>query len=187
MFGYNGRRRELDHTFQKPCYSAQRSGKQASQWFRICTSAAEVPPASRAEDVAMVKYDHLLLTIIDPNPYLSDGSKTAVATVAGLAGTYGSKITVLLVDQDTAGADADPQVRLDNIKWHLGEGGCTSYEVVTRDLAKIGSHSSSVAVGDVADEIAADLVVMSSEAVHAKAVDANLLAEFVPCPMLLLP
>lgn len=41
--------------------------------------------------------------------------------------------------------------------------------------------------GDVADEIAADLVVLSSEAVHSKHVDANLLAEFVPCPVLLLP
>lgn len=41
--------------------------------------------------------------------------------------------------------------------------------------------------GDVADQVEADLVVMSSEAVHAKHVDANLLAEFVPCPVLLLP
>ena len=41
--------------------------------------------------------------------------------------------------------------------------------------------------GDIADQSAADMVIMSSEAVHAKIVDANLLAEFVPCPMLLLP
>jgi hypothetical protein len=39
----------------------------------------------------------------------------------------------------------------------------------------------------VADEVNADLVILSSEAVHAKHVDANLLAEFVPCPVLLLP
>jgi hypothetical protein len=45
----------------------------------------------------------------------------------------------------------------------------------------------SVLVGDVADELSADLVLVSSEAVHAKALDANLLAEFVPCPVLLLP
>lgn len=44
-----------------------------------------------------------------------------------------------------------------------------------------------VIAGDIADQSAADMVVMSSEAVHAKIVDANLLAEFVPCPMLLLP
>lgn len=41
--------------------------------------------------------------------------------------------------------------------------------------------------GDVADEVGADLLIMSVEPVHAKIVDANLLAEFVPCPMLLLP
>lgn len=43
------------------------------------------------------------------------------------------------------------------------------------------------APGEVADEIDADLVVMSSDSVHKKVVDANLLAEFVPCPVLLVP
>lgn len=42
-------------------------------------------------------------------------------------------------------------------------------------------------IGDVADEIQADLVLLSTEAVHAKHVDANQLAEFVSCPLLLLP
>jgi len=42
-------------------------------------------------------------------------------------------------------------------------------------------------LGDVADDVKADLVLMSSEAVHAKFVDANQLAEFVSCPLLLLP
>lgn len=41
--------------------------------------------------------------------------------------------------------------------------------------------------GDVADEINADMVLLSSEAVHAKHVDANQLAEFLSCPVLLLP
>ena len=41
--------------------------------------------------------------------------------------------------------------------------------------------------GDLADAIAADLVVISIEPIHAKTVDANLLAEFVPCSMLLVP
>ena len=41
--------------------------------------------------------------------------------------------------------------------------------------------------GDVADLIAANMVIMSVEPIHAKLVDANLLAEFVPCPMLLVP
>ena len=45
----------------------------------------------------------------------------------------------------------------------------------------------SVAVGEAADTFSADLVVLSSSAVHEKHVDANLLAEFVPAPLLLLP
>jgi hypothetical protein len=36
-------------------------------------------------------------------------------------------------------------------------------------------------------QVGADLVLLSSEAVHGKLVDANLLAEFVSCPLLLLP
>lgn len=41
--------------------------------------------------------------------------------------------------------------------------------------------------GDVADELTADMVVVSSEAVHAKHVDANQLAEFVSVPLLVCP
>jgi hypothetical protein len=44
-----------------------------------------------------------------------------------------------------------------------------------------------VAIGDAADNFEADLVVMSTNVVHEKHVDANLLAEFVPAPVLFLP
>lgn len=44
-----------------------------------------------------------------------------------------------------------------------------------------------VAIGEIADELSADLVVLSSDIVHKHAVDANLLAEFVSCPILLVP
>ena len=44
-----------------------------------------------------------------------------------------------------------------------------------------------ISAGDVADEIGADLIILSSAAIHGKHVDANLLAEFVPCPMVLMP
>lgn len=64
----------------------------------------------------------------------------------------------------------------------LHEAGCEDAEILEKSM-----ESGSVLVGDVADEIAADLVLISSEAVHTKQVDANLLAEFVPCPVLLLP
>jgi len=42
-------------------------------------------------------------------------------------------------------------------------------------------------IGEVADEWNLDLVVLSMEAIHSKHVDGNLLAEFIPCPVLLLP
>lgn len=42
-------------------------------------------------------------------------------------------------------------------------------------------------IGEVADELNLDLVVLSMESIHSKHVDANLLAEFIPCPVLLLP
>lgn len=64
----------------------------------------------------------------------------------------------------------------------LHEAGCEDAEILEKSM-----ESGSVLVGDVADEIAADLVLVSTEAVHTKQVDANLLAEFVPCPVLLLP
>lgn len=122
-----------------------------------------------------------MLAILDSNPYLSGGSQQAIATAAGLAALHSSKITVLLVDDKELQEDATK--RLEAISWHLKERGCHNFEV----LDKVAPPSSSAMVGDVADELDADLLVMSSEAVHSKAVDANLLAEFVPCPMLLLP
>jgi len=42
-------------------------------------------------------------------------------------------------------------------------------------------------VGEVADDLNLDLVVLPMEAVHHKHIDCNLLAEFVPCPVMLLP
>lgn len=41
--------------------------------------------------------------------------------------------------------------------------------------------------GDVADEQEVDMIVLSTAAVHAKYVNANLLAEFCPCATLLIP
>ena len=62
-----------------------------------------------------ISYDHLLLALLDGNPYLSAGSKQALATTAGLAVQNKSRITVLMVDaQEPSG---DPAVRLENIQW----------------------------------------------------------------------
>lgn len=55
-------------------------------------------------------------------------------------------------------------------------------------LERLGEGKKPTAIiGEVADDMNLDLVVMSMEAVHSKHVDANLLAEFIPCPVLLLP
>ena len=39
-----------------------------------------------------------------------------------------------------------------------------------------------VQIGDAVDQVSADLVVLSAEAVHSKKVDCNLLAEFCTAP-----
>ena len=55
-------------------------------------------------------------------------------------------------------------------------------------LERLGEGSKPTAIiGEVADDLNLDLVVISMEAIHSKHVDANLLAEFIPCPLLLLP
>ena len=55
-------------------------------------------------------------------------------------------------------------------------------------LERLGEGSKPTAIiGDVADDLNLDLVVISMEAIHTKHIDANLLAEFIPCPVMLLP
>lgn len=136
--------------------------------------------------VSNLSYEHLLLAILDENPYLGDGSKQACATAATLAVSNTSRLTVLLVDE-TQKEEHEPRTQqLESISWHLKQKGCDDFKF----FEKKSEHSKgqgSVVVGDVADEVDADLVILSSSAVHDKLVDANLLAEFVPCPVLLLP
>lgn len=55
-------------------------------------------------------------------------------------------------------------------------------------MEKLGEGKKPTAIiGEVADDLDLDLVVLSMEAIHSKHVDGNLLAEFIPCPVLLLP
>jgi hypothetical protein len=65
----------------------------------------------------------------------------------------------------------------------LREKGVEEFQVLQRAT----KQPASVLIGDVADEVSADMVLVSSDAVHAKHVDANQLAEFVACPLLMLP
>jgi hypothetical protein len=63
-------------------------------------------------------------------------------------------------------------------------GGFQEYKL----LERLGEGNKPTAIiGEVADDLNLDLVVISMEAIHSKHVDANLLAEFIPCPVVLLP
>ncbi|KAJ8443587.1 hypothetical protein Cgig2_019569 [Carnegiea gigantea] len=82
----------------------------------------------------------------------------AAATAAALAKKYGADMTVV--------------------------GGFQEFRL----LEKLGEGSRPTAViGEVTDDLSLDLVILSMKAIHSKHVDANLLAEFIPCPVLLLP
>jgi hypothetical protein len=56
-----------------------------------------------------------------------------------------------------------------------------------KSLADEPGGNASAVVGDAAVTAGATLCVLSSDAVHTRGADANLLAEFVDCPLLLLP
>lgn len=165
-------------------------GARLSQRGRCLVRAA----AEAAADTQLA-YNRILLTVLDANPQLSDGSKQAIAAAAELARQHNSKVTALLVDvpsggSDAAAAEAALKAKCENVSWQFRERGLErAVEVVEFKLVSASEEdsNSSAIVGDVADEVGADLVILSSEAVHAKHVDANLLAEFVPCPVLLLP
>ena len=60
-------------------------------------------------------------------------------------------------------------------------------DYLEKALTDEAGHCAAAAAGDAADGVGADLLLVSSDAVHAKAIDANLLAEFCDCPVLLLP
>ncbi|GMN28934.1 hypothetical protein TIFTF001_002226 [Ficus carica] len=175
---------------------------------------------SSAED-AFTGFKHLLLPITDRNPYLSEGTRQAVATTASLAKKYGADITVVVIDEKQKETFPEHETQLSSIRWNLSEGPKTGgrwshtamnnnepsddpskirKEILTlprsdtcgfqefRLLERFGEGNKPTAIiGEVADDLNLDLVVISMEAIHSKHVDANLLAEFIPCPVILLP
>lgn len=133
---------------------------------------------------AFTHFKHLLLPITDRNPYLSEGTRQAAATTAALAKKYGADITVVVIDDKPKESHPEHDTQLATIRWHLSEGGFQEFRL----LEKLGEGTKPTAIiGEVADDLSLDLVVLSMEAIHSKHVDANLLAEFIPCPVLLLP
>lgn len=70
------------------------------------------------------------------------------------------------------------------VLFHFWLGGFQEFQL----LERLGEGKKPTAIiGEVADDLTLDLVVLSMEAIHSKHVDGNLLAEFIPCPVLLLP
>ncbi|RWR90713.1 hypothetical protein CKAN_01982200 [Cinnamomum micranthum f. kanehirae] len=133
---------------------------------------------------AFTELKHVLLPVTDRNPYLSEGTRQAVATTASLAKKYGADITVVVIDDKPKESIPEHDAQLSSIRWHLQEGGFQEFQL----LERLGEGKKPTAIiGEVADDLTLDLVVLSMEAIHSKHVDGNLLAEFIPCPVLLLP
>ena len=128
-------------------------------------------------------WEHVMLFLLDANAqHLSSDSKSALRTAAGLAMSSG-KLTVVFLDENGEGAQ-DEVVR-GEMKEALEALGLRDVSILEEKIEDKGKGS--VAVGEAADTFSADLVVLSSSAVHEKHVDAGLLVEFVPAPLLILP
>ena len=127
-------------------------------------------------------WSHVMVALVDANPSLSTASRTALQQGARLAMGAG-KLTVLILNDQ--GKEEDPE-RMTKLKSELEGIGLKDVDVVEERIEH-STGKGSVAIGDAADSFKADLVVMSTDVVHEKHVDANLLAEFVPAPVLLLP
>ncbi|PRQ47344.1 putative rossmann-like alpha/beta/alpha sandwich protein [Rosa chinensis] len=141
-------------------------------------------PASLAAET-FTQFKHVLLPITDRNPYLSEGTRQAIATSAALANKYGADLTVVVIDEKQKESIPEHETQLSTIRWHLSEGGFQEFKLLER-LGE-GVNKPTAIIGEVADDLNLDLVVISMEAIHSKHVDANLLAEFIPCPVILLP
>lgn len=128
-------------------------------------------------------WDHVLVAIVDSNPLLSTASRTAVDTAATLASK--GKLTVMFLDDENTAQETAPK-RIELVQRQLEDHGMRELAFIEESIEH-SSGKGSVAVGEAADTVNADLVVMSTAAVHERHVDANLLAEFVPAPVLLLP
>eukprot|EP00245_Coleochaete_scutata_P001356 TRINITY_DN11663_c0_g1_i1.p1 TRINITY_DN11663_c0_g1~~TRINITY_DN11663_c0_g1_i1.p1 ORF type:complete len:264 (-),score=30.51 TRINITY_DN11663_c0_g1_i1:621-1304(-) len=173
-----------------------RTGNFATHWRQQATkrrqqgmrpACAEVTPPMGANSAAVegvTTFKHILLPILDRNPYLSEATRQVTATAAGLAKKFGADVTVVVIDEDAKESITDHEARMKSIRWHMAEGGFEDFGL----LERMGEGKKPAAVvGEVADDLNLDLVVMSMESIHHKHIDGNLLAEFVPCPILLLP
>lgn len=143
-----------------------------------------VSASQASSEVQPMSWKHVMVALIDSNPMLGTDSRLALSTAAGLALAEG-KLTVVFFDETPCSGNESRMTRVKNELEALGLSDVQILEEEIGDAA--GGKQQSVAVGEAADTFHADLVVMSTSCVHEKHVDANLLAEFVPAPLLLLP
>lgn len=143
-----------------------------------------VTASQASSEVQPMSWKHVMVALIDSNPMLGTDSRLALSTAAGLALAEG-KLTVVFFDETPCSGNESRMTRVKNELEALGLSDVQILEEEIGDTA--GGKQQSVAVGEAADTFNADLVVMSTSCVHEKHVDANLLAEFVPAPLLLLP
>ncbi|KAF2312447.1 hypothetical protein GH714_034703 [Hevea brasiliensis] len=86
-----------------------------------------------------------------------------------------------IIDENVKESFPEHETQMSSIRWHLSEGGFQEFKL----LERLGEGNKPTAIiGEVADDLNLDLVIISMEAIHSKHVDANLLAEFIPCPSL---
>ncbi|CAN6485146.1 unnamed protein product [Victoria cruziana] len=163
----------------------------SSRWCRPLqrSAARSLVRAEKQSEVnvstdSFTQFKHVLLPITDRNPYLSEATRQAAATTTALAKKFGADITVVVIDEKEKEAIPEYETKMSSIRWHLSEGGFQEFGL----LERLGEGKKPTAIiGEVADDLNLDLVVLSMEAIHSKHVDGNLLAEFIPCPVMLLP
>ncbi|KAL5659724.1 hypothetical protein ACJX0J_032887, partial [Zea mays] len=70
---------------------------------------------------ALSQVKHVLLPVLDRNPYLSEGTRQAAATTASLAKKYGADITVVVIDDKPKESVPEHDTQMSSIRWHLSE------------------------------------------------------------------
>lgn len=150
-------------------------GSNNSSWENA-TTAAHAAAGAPSVERASATFDHVLLAVVDPNPYLSSGTKAACAAAAAhaLSAGAGAKLTVLVADAAPLPPGADPAVRAETVTWHLAEAGWKPGDGSVPLVQRAGENPAT-AISEAAEDAGAALVVLAAGAVHTKAVDANLL------------
>ncbi|KAK3236560.1 hypothetical protein CYMTET_53302 [Cymbomonas tetramitiformis] len=123
----------------------------------------------------------MLLVLVDSNPYLSSGSKQSLEVATRTAKDLGCKVTVAVIDD--LNSSVDVKIRADTVAFWMAENDFSDYELSEIKTANLPT----LVVSDLCEETDFQIAVVSTDAVSQKLVDANLLSEFILCPLLLVP